>query len=218
MSTELGREIGVSLRMPKGDGPFPTLYFLHGAGGNELSDVEGFYKYAMHYFEQSPNHTPIFIFPNIGEWKDQEIMQRIVATELVPYIDNNFPSKADRNQRWISGFSQGAHSSTKIALTYPDLFSSCVGFAGGVWSGDMNTISQVIQNKELMNNNQQRYLWVTGELDRPHAYSALAKKFDEHGINYELAIVKNASHKLNLLYLGGSDAFQKHMNFITSDL
>lgn len=50
--------------------------------------------------------------------------------ELVPYIDSNFRTIADRRARAVDGFSLGGFQSIKIAAQHPELFCSAGAFDG----------------------------------------------------------------------------------------
>src|SRR5262249_42210407 len=59
--------------------------------------------------------------------------------ELIPYIDKTYRTVASRNGRAIQGMSMGGFGCMRLALKYPDMFSSVVAFAGGYrWPETMN--------------------------------------------------------------------------------
>jgi S-formylglutathione hydrolase FrmB len=54
-----------------------------------------------------------------------------VIKELIPHIDKNYRTIPSRDGRALQGMSMGGFGAMRLALKYPDLFSSVVAFAGG---------------------------------------------------------------------------------------
>ena len=61
-----------------------------------------------------------------GNWSDFE------ARELVEYMDKNFRTIATRDARGIGGHSMGGYGVLKIAMMYPDVFSSAYAMSPGL--------------------------------------------------------------------------------------
>ena len=59
------------------------------------------------------------------------LAETTVIKELIPYIDKNYRTIASRDGRAVQGMSMGGFGAMRLALKYPDLFSSVVAFAGG---------------------------------------------------------------------------------------
>lgn len=53
-----------------------------------------------------------------------------VIHSLVPYIDENFPTRTDKEARWLIGFSKSALGALTLLLRNPEVF----GYAAG-WDG-----------------------------------------------------------------------------------
>ena len=47
----------------------------------------------------------------------------VVTQDLIPFIDSNFRTKADRDHRAIAGLSMGGAEAIKLGTDYPDKFS-----------------------------------------------------------------------------------------------
>ncbi len=62
--------------------------------------------------------------PGVPNWEDFEIDQ------VIPWIDANFKTRADRDHRAIAGLSQGGFGSFHGAARHPDLFTSVAAFSG----------------------------------------------------------------------------------------
>jgi S-formylglutathione hydrolase FrmB len=50
--------------------------------------------------------------------------------ELIPFIEQTFPAKKNKNSRAIMGASMGGHGAMMLAAKYPDLFWSVSSFFG----------------------------------------------------------------------------------------
>jgi enterochelin esterase-like enzyme len=118
---------------------YPVVYNLHGAGGGspqrQWSRVSATLTNAMDSGTVPPT---IYVFVNgLGntgyldapEGRGPKVFSSIV-TELVPFIDANYRTIAERRGRAVDGFSMGGGGSMILALKRPDLFSAVVAYAG----------------------------------------------------------------------------------------
>jgi dienelactone hydrolase len=116
---------------------YPVIYWLHGRGCSESNDqfpasiVDDairsnaipplIFVYAsggaMSFYSDSAN----------GEW----MAETTIIKELIPHIDATYRTVPNRGGRAIQGMSMGGFGAMKLALKYPELFSSVVAFAGG---------------------------------------------------------------------------------------
>lgn len=113
---------------------FPTVYLLNGFGGDYrtwpiLQDLDSLANvYGM-----------IFVCPDgCDSWYwDSPIdknmqMESFFVNDLVPFIDNNFPTIAAPEKRAITGLSMGGHGALYLAMRHPDLFKNAGSTSGGV--------------------------------------------------------------------------------------
>jgi S-formylglutathione hydrolase FrmB len=117
---------------------YPVLYLFHGTAGT-ASD------WANHgQVEQTTAGLPlIVVMPDAslnddgGSWCSNWVDQSAGAAnwetfhidELIPWIDANLPTIADRQGRAIAGLSMGGFCSTSYAAQFPDLFETVLGFS-----------------------------------------------------------------------------------------
>ena len=64
-----------------------------------------------------------------------------IIKDLIPYVDSNFKTIADRSARALDGFSSGAYSSLFLALRHPELFVSVGSYDGNLGYLDFNNPS-----------------------------------------------------------------------------
>jgi enterochelin esterase-like enzyme len=53
-----------------------------------------------------------------------------IAEELVPWVEQNYPARTDRDERILAGDSLGGTVSLHLALSYRDLFCKIISFSG----------------------------------------------------------------------------------------
>lgn len=124
---------------PKGERRYPVVYNLHGAGGGSSERqwlrVHGTLVQAM---DSGAVPLTIYVFVNgqgdTGFVDHPESGPKVfssIVTELIPFIDANYRTIADRRGRGVDGFSMGGGGSIMLATKRPDLFSAVVAYAGG---------------------------------------------------------------------------------------
>lgn len=111
---------------------FPTVYILNGHGG----DYRIWLKQNKHLHELADMYKMIFVFPdgrNSWYWDTPKMrMESFFVEDLVPYIDEKFPTIAHRDKRAITGLSMGGHGALWLASRHPDLWGSVGSMSGGV--------------------------------------------------------------------------------------
>jgi S-formylglutathione hydrolase FrmB len=117
---------------------YPVLYLFHGTAGTASDWV----NYGQ--VEQTTAGLPlIVVMPDAsldddgGSWCSNWVDQSAGAAnwetfhinELIPWIDTNLPTIANRQGRAIAGLSMGGFCSTSYAAQFPDLFETVLGFS-----------------------------------------------------------------------------------------
>lgn len=118
------------------DNKFPTVYLLNGYDGDhttwsriscpdlpQLAD-----RYGMIMVMPDGMDSWYFDAPANPKMK----METFITTELVPYIDQNYPTIAQADKRAISGLSMGGHGAMWLGLRHPDIWKNCGSTSGGV--------------------------------------------------------------------------------------
>ncbi len=137
------QDIGYCIYLPPSyqadiDRQYPVIYNLHGNGGNELTSVDSI---AVLDEGIKAGRWPemIMVLPNGGHstfYKNSADgrfpIESIFITELIPFVDRNYRTVAERYGRCIEGFSMGGRGATRLAVKYPELFCSLFCQAGNV--------------------------------------------------------------------------------------
>jgi S-formylglutathione hydrolase FrmB len=115
-----------------GTSPYPVMYLLHG-----LSDDYTMWSRRSSIERHVANVPLIVVMPDGGRgfYSDAVAGDRFltaIAVELVDRIDRTFPTKANRENRCVTGLSMGGYGALKFALSCPDRFSSAVSMSGAL--------------------------------------------------------------------------------------
>ncbi len=147
-SASTGTPMTLSVFQPKGDGPFPVLFWLSGLTCTEdnFTTKAGAYRAAAEHgvIIVAPDTSPrgggvaddaaydlgqgagFYLDATQAPWAPHFRMETYVIQELVALIDAEFPTTGARS---ISGHSMGGHGALTLALRHPDLFRSVSAFA-----------------------------------------------------------------------------------------
>lgn len=116
-------------------GSCPVIYLLHGAG----SDNRKWLTVKPDLANIADSLGVIFVTPEAhNSWYfDSPIHKDVryetfVSSELVKYVDDNYPTYARRQGRAIMGLSMGGHGALFIAFRHKDVFGACGSMSGGV--------------------------------------------------------------------------------------
>lgn len=136
---------------------YPVIYLLHGVNGNEYNYLNGFNSNT--FFSGSGSlpglidsglaEEAIVVLVNGGkgsfydDWDDSTgngpsstfpvLSETVIMQDVIPFMDANFRTIANRNGRAIEGFSMGSRGAIKLAFSYPDQFCSTIAYAGAVF-------------------------------------------------------------------------------------
>lgn len=113
----------------------PTVYLLNGFSGNHLDwttrDPElGTLADQYGVIVVMPDGRDSWYFDSPVDPKMQ--MESFFVRDLVPYIDSHYPTRAEAQQRAITGLSMGGHGSLWLAMHHPDIWASGGSMSGGV--------------------------------------------------------------------------------------
>lgn len=146
----------------------PVIYLLHGHSANYAQWVND----APQMVKKATETGAIFVMPDGGynSWYfdspiDSSVRyETFITKELIPFIDSAFATKANRNNRAITGLSMGGHGAFYLALKHKDLFAAAGSICGGLdirpfpnnWQiskvlGSINTDSQNWEKNTVIN-------------------------------------------------------------------
>lgn len=116
---------------------YPVIYLLNGGGGSWLDWTE------QGDAEKATATTPaIIVMPDGGQggnytdWYGNDgngikpRWETYHLTQLLPWIDRRFRTRAERSQRAVAGLSMGGNGALHYAARRPDLFVAAASFSG----------------------------------------------------------------------------------------
>lgn len=134
---------------------YPVLYLQHGWGEDETAwSNQGYANLIMDNLIAEGKIEPFIIvmtygmtndvkFGHINEFTAKEF-ETVLVDELIPYIDSNFRTQADKKHRAMAGLSMGGFETKLITLRRPEVFNYYGLLSGGTYApGDIKEKNQV---------------------------------------------------------------------------
>lgn len=132
------------------NGPFPVLYLLHG-----LSDDYSSWQRRTSIERYVQALPLIVVMPDGGRgWYSDApegfAYERAIINDAIGFIDRAFHTIPEKSGRAISGLSMGGYGAIKLALKFPDLFTSAHGHSGaygfghGLWRDEQPEFTRII--------------------------------------------------------------------------
>ncbi len=123
-----------------GEGRYPVVYLLHGGSG-AFSDWHQKVTEKGIVNQMAEEHKVLIVTPGVGPasyYYDSPLLDSVryetyMIQELIPFIDKNYRTLAQKESRAITGLSMGGHGAITLAAKHPALF-----IAAGSMSGVMN--------------------------------------------------------------------------------
>ena len=176
-SASMNKEIPVIVISPETtdqSARFPVIYLLHGHGGDEYNWI-----HVKPELPQMADRDGIIVVCPDGEnswYWDSPInpamrYETFVSQELPDYVDQHYPTIADRTGRAITGLSMGGHGAMWISIRHSDRFGASGATSGGV---DIRPFPENWNMKDAL-----------GE------YEANAKCWEEHSVIY---LIENGTY------------------------
>ncbi len=121
------------------DGPFPTLYLLHGYSGNHTDwlyngramELAGMYRIAI----VMPECDNSFYLNNQFSG---EAYADFIGQELVDVTRKLFPLSHKREETWIGGLSMGGFGAIRNGLYYNDVFGAAIGLSSALITDEVS--------------------------------------------------------------------------------
>lgn len=118
---------------------YPVIYFLHGSGTNQ--DGYTAITVMIDSLRAENKISPmLMVFPDgsAGQFGGSYYsnsalygsMEDYIAFEVVPFIDSEFHTAAEREQRFIMGHSMGGYGAMRLAVDHPEIFRGSVSHSG----------------------------------------------------------------------------------------
>lgn len=185
---------------------YPVLYLLHGSGENEFGWVDqGHVDFMMDNLIAAGQAKEMIVVVMSGDLKTTPDLRKfdgitvsdVYLQELIPFIDANFRTLADREHRAMAGLSRGGGQTTQTVLPHLEKFAYLATLSGltRINQDNINTIYDGVFADPQKFNKQVKLFhisWGTEEgTNNRDSYQALKDK----GINCESYISQGTAHE-----------------------
>jgi len=101
-----------------------------------------------------------------------------MVNDLIPFVEKNFRTIADKDHRAMSGLSMGAMTTHTVTLAHPDTFAYCGLFSGGTYS-----VQEVTNNAAFKQNVKLLYMSYGSREGGANGTKTAADALNQAGIN-----------------------------------
>ena len=153
---------------------YPVLYLLHGIGGDEKEWLRGGRPQVIldNLYAAGKLKPMLVVMPNGRAMKDDRAVGNIygpdkvaafanfekdLLTDLIPYIEKNYPALTNRDSRALAGLSMGGGQSLNFGLGNLDKFAWVGGFSS---APNTKQPEQLVPDPALAKK-QLRLLWIS---------------------------------------------------------
>ena len=204
---------------------YPVLYLQHGMGEDETGwSKQGHMQHIMDNAITAGRAVPMIVVMESGDIKapfgpgqsrDQygNSFYPVLLNDLIPYIDANFRTKTDRENRAMAGLSWGGHQTFDIVLTNLDKFSYMGTFSGAIFGLDLKTAyNGVFTNPEAFNKQIHYFLMCSGTegMDKMFGTKKMVEDLNAMGINAHYSESTGTAHEW-LTWRRGLNEFIPHL-------
>jgi enterochelin esterase-like enzyme len=190
---------------------YPVLYLLHGTTDTEetWTKVGRANIILDNLIAEGKANSMIIVMPygraypliskesgSLRNWDNLQEFKKDFLNNLLPFIEQNYRVKNDKDSRAIAGFSGGGGESLYLGLNNPELFSWVCGFAPGMLKEEFNRNNKIAFDHPELTNKQLKLFWIgVGKEDM--LYSVITndymKVLDEKKIKYE-SFISDGGH------------------------
>jgi enterochelin esterase-like enzyme len=175
---------------------YPVLYLQHGWGEDETAwSNQGKVNLIMDNLIASGKISPFIVvmtygmtnevkFGHIHEFTAKEFEQ-VLVDELVPYVDNNFRTIANKNSRAMAGLSMGGVETKLITTRRPEVFAYYGLLSGGIY-----------EPADIKDKNQVKLIFEScGSKEMPDRINESVKNLKDAGFNAVGYVSEGTAHE-----------------------
>ena len=175
---------------------FPVLYLQHGWGEDETAWMnQGRANLIMDNMIAEGKCEPFIIVCAYGmtnecRWGhmhefDWTEFQKVLVEDLIPYIDANFKTKADKRYRAMAGLSMGGMETKMCTLKYPEVFDYWCLLSGGTYA------PEDIKSKDMV-----KSIFIScGSKENPEGVTKAVEALKAAGFNAHSYVSEGTAHE-----------------------
>ncbi len=204
---------------------YPVLYLQHGMGEDETGwSKQGHMQHIMDNAIHQGKAVPMIVVMESGDIKAPfrggdnragrsqygNSFYPVLLNDLIPYIDKNFRTKANREYRAMAGLSWGGHQTFDVVLTNLDKFAWMGTFSGAIFGLDAKTAYDGVFADAEKFNKQIHYFYMNWGEEDFIKNADLVKSLREQGIKVDANESKGTAHEW-LTWRRGLNEFIPHI-------
>jgi len=207
---------------------YPVLYLQHGMGEGETSwMLQGKMQHIMDNAIAKGEAVPMIVVMESGDIKapfnfaggDSNQQGRsaygasfypVLLNDLIPYIDSNFRTKADRENRAMAGLSWGGHQTFDVVLQNLDKFAWMGTFSGAIFGLDVKTAYDGVFADADTFNKKIHYFYMNWGSDDFVKGQPIVDALRQQGIKVDASVSEGTGHEF-LTWRRGLHEFIPHL-------
>lgn len=175
---------------------YPVLYLQHGWGEDETAwSNQGRANLIMDNLIAAGKIKPFIIVMTYGMTNEIKFggirnfditqFQTVLVDELIPYVDANFSTIADKQHRAMAGLSMGGMETHTITLNKPEVFSYYALLSGGLYKPE-----------EIKDKSKVKLIFMScGSFENPDGVKSAAVALKGAGFNAVSFVSENTRHE-----------------------
>jgi enterochelin esterase-like enzyme len=175
---------------------YPVLYLQHGWGEDETAwSNQGHANLIMDNLIAEGKIEPFLIVMTYGMTNEikfgglrdfkVDAFQTVLVDELIPYVDANFRTIADREHRAMAGLSMGGMETHAITLNRPEVFSRYALLSGGIYTPE-----------ELQDSTRPALIFISaGSKENPGRVTSAVDALKKAGFNAAAYVSEGTAHE-----------------------
>ncbi|HEY7499485.1 MAG TPA: alpha/beta hydrolase-fold protein [Vicinamibacterales bacterium] len=193
---------------------YPVLYLQHGAGENETSwTKQGRANLILDNLIAAGRAAPMLVVMETGYATKvgavpvpgptgkpaiPNAFEQVMIDDLIPMIDGQYRTIADRDHRAMAGLSMGGGQTLQITSAHLDTFAWVGSFSAPIRNFDIKTSFNGVFNDAAAYNKRVRLLWFgagTGEVTFIEAAAQLKKALEAAGVKHVMFESAGTAHE-----------------------
>ena len=204
---------------------YPVLYLQHGMGEGETSwSNQGHMQHIMDNAIAAGKAVPMIVVMESGDIKAPfqggdnrqgfseygNSFYPVLLNDLIPYIDANFRTKTDRDNRAMAGLSWGGHQTFDIVFNNLDKFAWLGTFSGAIFGLDVKTAYNGVFTNADEFNKKIHYMYMNWGSEDFIKSGDIVKQLREMGIKVDSSESAGTAHEF-LTWRRGLNEFIPHL-------
>jgi len=204
---------------------YPVLYLQHGMGEGETSwMIQGKMQHIMDNAIAKGEAVPMLVVMESGDIKQPfgggnnqagrseygASFYPVLLNDLIPYIDQTFRTKSDRENRAMAGLSWGGHQTFDVVLQNLDKFAWLGTFSGAIFGLDVKTAYNGVFADAEKFNKQIHYMYMNWGSDDFIKSQPIVDGLRELGIKVDASVSEGTGHEF-LTWRRGLHEFIPHL-------